>query len=1422
MTKSRATSSFLLRACAALCLLLAYAFTVGAQNTSPQRGFNPGGSYAISDIETISTSGGNLGLSIPLGGLPAGRGGLKASLNLVYNSKLWDSYPVTAYGVGGQPHDESRLNESPDGGWRYAFKYELSVEYKHFSNPDDFCSQDAGENEYGLHIAKLMLTLPDGSRHPMRLDGGWEEAQGGGYSRILPDGRGACQSVTGTTGTLTYFSIDGTYLRLEIQHDSDTVWQNNPWTLYLPDGGRVTGGNAPQRIYDRNNNYIEIINTLSDQNYGGHDTVRINDQVGRSVVLEYNSAANQDTVHVRGTNNELVQWRILWGTIQVNKTYLPSYLNHTWPLQASLRVVTQITLPAQAGSNLTYGFAYNANTANPSYGWGEVNSVTLPSGAKASYQYLYDNVNLIDSKDVLKNYATRKDLVYRPEYDLTSPVSNAVCGAPGATGCVTETWTYLMTYQTGKPASCAITGPDGGVSTEYMNKTDSWAVPIGDGQAYKSVRADGTVVERYWQNNTARTSAPLFNEGSMFNPYVKYELTSIKDGQGNLSQTSIKEYSRDKNGNVTQVEEYDRVPYGNVQRTTGGHPDPAYAPWGATLKRVTSSVYNNPTPDASNSTTEDGDVYHRSTAPRTRGTIASTEAGNGTQTLSRTEFYYDNAATTGNPTQQKTWDSTKGVSSNPLITVNSVSTQYNSYGSPILSTDARGTQTQYAYGAVNGYADLYPTTTKIGYQTGVEQMTTAEYDYYTGAVTRVTDPNGAATATTYDAFGRPTLVKVAEGIAAKETHTATAYSDVNRRVIVRSDLTNAGDGKLVSVEHYDQLGRVRLSRRLEDSATESETSETAGVKVQMRYSYSGSHSYQIVSNPYRAQYSHQATSEPSMGWTRSKSDNGGRTIEAQTFNGATLPAPWGANTSSSGAVTTAYDAEFTTVTDQAGKARRSMMNGLGQLARVDEPDKVTGSLGSTAAPVQPTSYSYDALGNLTQVAQGTQTPRTFNYSSLSRLTSTTNPESGTVTYTYDAGGNLLTKTDARSVTITYGYDALSRNKTVDYSNTTVNPDIERYYDNPAADVYGRGRFWYDYKGGNYSAGSEVEHLAVDSYDALGRPLSQRQMFKASGVWSGAYTTGRTYTRAGAVETQMLPSGHTVSHTYDPPGRLQTFSGNLGDGVTRTYSTGATYDAAGRITREAFGTQIALYHKRHYNTRGQLYDVRLGSATDEWSFNRGAIIAYYDGAYSWSNSGNAATGADNNGNVRRAQVWVPGDDAVSAYALSDEYFDYDALNRLKSVNEYKEATGVARTHAFVQTYDYDRWGNRTINQAGTTQTLAPEMRKAFIVDTASNRLSVPSGQTGVMTYDLGGNLIHDSYTGKGNRVYDAENRMTSATIGINSVSVYAYDADGRRVRRSTPDGTVWQVYGFDGELLAEYAAGVVASTPQKEYGYRNGE
>jgi RHS repeat-associated protein len=52
--------------------------------------------------------------------------------------------------------------------------------------------------------------------------------------------------------------------------------------------------------------------------------------------------------------------------------------------------------------------------------------------------------------------------------------------------------------------------------------------------------------------------------------------------------------------------------------------------------------------------------------------------------------------------------------------------------------------------------------------------------------------------------------------------------------------------------------------------------------------------------------------------------------------------------------------------------------------------------------------------------------------------------------------------------------------------------------------------------------------------------------------------------------------------------------------------------------------------------------------------------------------------------------------------------------------------------------------------------------------------------------------------------------------------YTYNADGQRVRRKVGGVETWQIYGMEGELLAEYAASGAVTLPQKEYGYRNGQ
>jgi YD repeat-containing protein len=92
----------------------------------------------------------------------------------------------------------------------------------------------------------------------------------------------------------------------------------------------------------------------------------------------------------------------------------------------------------------------------------------------------------------------------------------------------------------------------------------------------------------------------------------------------------------------------------------------------------------------------------------------------------------------------------------------------------------------------------------------------------------------------------------------------------------------------------------------------------------------------------------------------------------------------------------------------------------------------------------------------------------------------------------------------------------------------------------------------------------------------------------------------------------------------------------------------------------------------------------------------------------------------------------------------------------------------------------------------------------------------------MTYDTAGNLTNDTYSGAGNRTYDAENKITSAMGANNQAQLYSYDTSGQRIKRTVYGTETWQVYGFGGELVAEYAANGLPSAPQKEYGYRNGQ
>jgi RHS repeat-associated protein len=144
------------------------------------------------------------------------------------------------------------------------------------------------------------------------------------------------------------------------------------------------------------------------------------------------------------------------------------------------------------------------------------------------------------------------------------------------------------------------------------------------------------------------------------------------------------------------------------------------------------------------------------------------------------------------------------------------------------------------------------------------------------------------------------------------------------------------------------------------------------------------------------------------------------------------------------------------------------------------------------------------------------------------------------------------------------------------------------------------------------------------------------------------------------------------------------------------------------------------------------------------------------------------------------------------------------------------SAVAEPSAFhsINTQNNATWGYG-INSVQTT------------IDQTTNRMYAPNDPNhSLIDYDAAGNQTNDYLSGNGQRTYDAENRMIAAQDNAGGWSYYTYDGDGKRVKTKTNDRPTIFVYGFDGELVAEYAMMVVLRQRYYnlagEYGYRNGQ
>ena len=1395
----------------------------------PDRGVNLNTSYSVSDVENISLQNGNVNLNIPLAALPPIAGGkLSWSFNAHYNSKIWDVVRTEqmgeAFDLSEHSYVVNSVQQSDRGGWRVTGQYGIEIRDAH----EDFDYQipPVGDEPDRTLLNnnnwyKVVFVMPDGAEHELRpLD---HSPFSGGRSYLF----GYYKESPFTHGTMRYYSFDGSYIYA-------TMTASGDWIAYLPDGTRVMQTGGIQRIQDTNGNKIKIFSDSQGTHYQ-------DEQTGREVRYFYDPAGNggkgQGQVWYQTVGGTWMHIDINFDTTAVQgKLYtvddwIPGQVNprpctHKALLSQTVQVVKEIvfpqTEPTQPARRFT--FTYNSDatesattsgvkfscsgsgstyTRTVSKGWGSLSKMVTPSGAEVQYAYDLDSGALeansvLSPDDIPAEAITKKTIVQDGPDDVWTYDIYADIGAASQTYVNDNTIVSENSYPQMATLGSGFGGSYYGVS----------------GLTFRTIRPFQKV-EKHW-SNLIFTGANLNSPGGtvVFNPVVDTEYTTLTDAAGNNLKMSAKTFQYDFNGNVIQTTEYDWFDPALVSRDSNGVP--TGVPGGATVLRTTNNTYYN-----SATTASSGNVYAKRAiatgTPLILNALQQTTIGPSIAQFSYDGQAYGVAPTVGNLTTKKVW---VDLESKWITTSNT----YGLYGNLATSTDARGKVTQFFY---DDATHALPNRVVVDPQnsTGTQTTTTA-YDYSTGLVTDQTDPNGQLTTIDYknqllgtvDPFGRPGITKappITIGVTPHRRRVTTTYIDSARQVIQAADLYAEDDQLLKTRTTTDPLGRPILTEQTEDGTN---------YTISAKNAYLDMGRVTLTSSPIRA----AAASTDS--WTRVTKDSGGRVVEVSTFGGATQPAWSGTSGVFTGAVTTVYDAHFTTVTDQAGKVRRSMIDALGRLRRVDEPDNA-GNLGSTAAPVQPTSYGYDVFGNLTTVTQGSQT-RTFTYDSLSRLRTAVNPESGTISYQYDDNGNLLVKTDARSVSTHFEYDSLNRVTRRWYNGSNLLSATT--HNSPALPAgvaaTAEARFFYDTQSlpagaPSYTRGSAVGRLVAQTYgggsngdyfayDVLGRPTLKIQQ-----TGTVNYQMSADYNLSGAMGKLTYPSGHTSTQTYDQAGRLITLGGNLGDGATRTYATGILYSPLGAMVKEQFGTSTPIYHKLFHNSRGQLFDTRVSSVNDTWDWNRGRLVLFYSSNHVWGDSG-----TDNNGNVRFAQTFIPPENATldQADTVTEQSYTYDSLNRLTSVAEARmtAAGGWVWSQQFQQSYNYDRWGNRTINPAswGTGINV-----KQFTVNTANNRLGVPVGQTGVMTYDATGNLTNDTYSGMGGRTYDAENKMTQAADNTGQVSRYTYDSEGKRVKRQVASSQEeWQVYGFGGELLAEYRASAPASSPQKEYGYRNGE
>jgi RHS repeat-associated protein len=718
--------------------------------------------------------------------------------------------------------------------------------------------------------------------------------------------------------------------------------------------------------------------------------------------------------------------------------------------------------------------------------------------------------------------------------------------------------------------------------------------------------------------------------------------------------------------------------------------------------------------------------------------------------------------TRGNPTTISRWVSGTTF----IITTNT----YNDLGNLVSSTDQGGHVTAFDY--TDSYSDstnhntqafvttiTYPATNS-GNTSHIEKK---KYYWPTGALYQATDQNNQVTSFTYDSAGRPSTVSYPDGGQSTFTYPNAQQARVQKKI----DSSNSAD----AWTEVDGLGRPSRASIANGESTPYDQTDTCydpiNAKVTTSYAYQGSG---LASGPNGTKQCSASAGDvavyDALGRTTSVTHADG-TSALSSFYGRAVKLQDEGNGSGS-RVTHVYQMDglgrTTTVCEQASSIFASTTVACGL--------DIDGSVNGVN-----TTYAYDALGNVTSIAQGALTTRQFTYDGVSNVLSEYVSEAkATTNYTYNSEGLLATRSrysanqpascigagTCTTTTTNYSYDELHRPRTISYNDTTAEntPFLVYFYDQP--NPYGMTTG--PYQNGNLTSAWTETHSwtgiqgVLFGYDQMGRENIEGQTVIGTCCGSGFrwYSLNYGYNLLGLMTSSTNSQGVTFNYSYNVGARPTQMTSSLADANhPGTLFSQAHYNAGGELTSDLLGNGVS----QSFN-----YDPmwRLLSA----SAVKGSTTLYSLGG---PGAGNTLTYAPNS-SITAANDSVNG----------NWNYSYDALNRIASANK-SGGTNLS--------FDIDRNGNRWHqNPAGAQVSF----------DQTTNQIASGNG----VSYDALGNIIND---GQHSYTYDAEGRLTQVDGG--ATATYVYDVFGRRTRRTVSSGTFDDVYDLGGKMVAEvYATG----------------